>query len=314
MHAKGESMASKVIEIMESKPEYPFISIGIPTYNRREGILRTLTSIWKQEYPNLEIVISDNCSTDNTQEIIEELCKEHGEIRFFRQQSNRGMIPNFEFVLKKSTGKYFMWVSDDDALEPGILFKYVSFLEKHPDYSIVSGVIKYWLNSVPDFNERGFTLEQTSPGIRVFNFYAKVIYGGMIHGMMRRDLANNVYLRRVIGNDYHFIANLAYLGKVKNFEFIGYHKNFGGTSQSFKQYAKAMGDSAFAGNYPHIKMALDAYKEVWRDSTVFSAMPMYERFTLACASFSAVLLCYCVKIFPYAIGGKIKRMITKPFN
>jgi glycosyltransferase involved in cell wall biosynthesis len=307
-------MTSKVLEKMESLSDYPFISIGIPTFNRHKGIVRTLTSIWQQEYPNLEIVISDNCSTDGTQEVIQELCKEHSEIKFFRQESNLGMIPNFEFVLKKSSGKYFMWVADDDALEPGILMKYITFLEKHPDYSIVSGVIKYWLNNAPDFNERGFTLEQRSPGIRVFNYYYKVIYGGLIHGMMRRDLANNVYLRRVIGNDYHFIANLAYLGKVKNFEFVGYHKNFGGTSQSFKQYAKAMGDSAFAGNFPHIKMACDAFSEVLKESRVYSTMPLHERFTLACASFSAVLLCYYVKIFPYAIGGKIKRMITKPFN
>jgi len=307
-------MTRKVIDAMESRTDYPLISIGIPTYNRNIGILRTLTSIWQQQYPNLEILISDNCSLDNTQEIIQGLSEKHPEIKIFRQQSNIGMIPNFEFVLKKSSGIYFMWVADDDALEPGILLKYVNFLERHPDYSIVSGAIKYWLNNAPNFIERGFTLEHQSPGVRVFNYYFKVIYGGMIHGMMRRELANNVPLRRVIGNDYHFIANLAYLGKVKNFDFVGYHKNFGGTSKSFKQYAKAMGDSTFAGNFPHIKIACDAFMEVLRKSVVYARMPLYSRFTLAVASFSGVMLCYYGKIFPYAIGGKIKRTITKPFN
>ena len=67
---------------MASQIEYPLISVGIPTYNRSVGILRTLNSIWAQQYPNLEVVISDNCSTDDTQEVIQQVSKEHPEIKF----------------------------------------------------------------------------------------------------------------------------------------------------------------------------------------------------------------------------------------
>src|SRR5688572_7138735 len=299
---------------MESKPEYPLISIGVPTYNRNIGILRTLSSIWEQRYPNLEIIISDNCSTDNTREVILDICKDHPEIRAYRQEKNVGMIPNFDFVLKQARGKYFMWVADDDALEPGTLMKYVDFLEKNPEYSIVSGEIKYWMDDTPGFNESGFTFEQNSPSLRVAKYYFKVIFGGMIHGMMRRELGQQVSLRKVIGNDYHFIANLAYLGKIKNLDFVGYHKSFGGTSKTFKQYAKAMGDSEFAGNFPHIKMATDAFKEVMYKSDVYSQMSKLSKLTLAISSFSGVFLCYYGRIFPFAIAGKVKRFITGPFR
>jgi hypothetical protein len=208
-----------------------------------------------------------------------------------------------------------MWVSDDDKLEPGILEKYVAFLERHPDYSVVSGEIKYWFdNKEANFYERGFTFEQKSSWIRVAGYYFKVVHGGMIHGMMRRELTKNITLKKVIGNDYHFIANLAYLGKIKNLDCVGYNKNFGGTSRSFKQYAKAMGDSKFAGNFPHIKMACDAFLEVMKNSQVFFAMPALPKLTLAISSFSGVFLCYYGKIFPLKIGGKIKRLIKRPFS
>jgi hypothetical protein len=136
----------------------------------------------------------------------------------------------------------------------------------------------------------------------------------MIHGMMRRDLTSRIRLRKVIGNDYHFIANLAYLGKIKNLGFVGYNKTFGGTSRTFKQYAEAMGESDFAGNFPHVKIACDAFAEVWKRSDVYSAMHSLPKLALAVSSFSGVFFCYYGKIFPLIVGGKVKRFLGKVFN
>lgn len=299
---------------MESKEMYPLVSIGVPTYNRNVGITKTLESIWTQDYPNIEILISDNHSTDNTSEIIEGLRRDHPEIKFWRQESNKGMIANFEFVLRQATGKYFMWVADDDKLEPGIIQRYVPYLEQHPSYSLVSGQIQYWLDGMPDYNEHGFTFEQESPALRVINYYFKVVYGGMIHGMMRRELTDQVTFQKFIGSDFHFIANLAYLGKIKNFEFVGYNKTFGGTSKSFKQYAEALGESDFAKNFPHVKIAYDAFAEVWSRSRVYSSIHVIPKLILALSSFSGVFFCYYGKIFPMTIGGKVKRFFGKGFS
>lgn len=296
---------------MKSLTQYPLISIGIPTYNRSKGIQRALDSIWRQHYPNLEIVISDNCSSDNTCDVVQEIKRQHDGIRYFCQEKNIGMINNFDFVLRKATGKYFMWVSDDDILEDGVMLKYAAYLEEHPEYALVSGEIKYWLGDKQDLIERGFTFEQQSASLRVLGYYSKVVYGGMMHGMMRRNLTQNICLRHVIGNDYHFIANLAYLGEIKHFGFVGYHKQLGGTSQDFKQYARHMGDSAFAAYFPHIKMACDTFAEIMYRSKVYSDLPMPARFTLATSSFTTMLFRYYGIIFPFMIGGRIKRLILR---
>jgi len=297
---------------MENKEQYPLISIGIPTYNRSKGVRKTLASIWAQKYQNLEVIISDNCSSDDTKNVIQSIGLDHPELKYYRQDSNIGLVKNFDFVLRKATGKYFMWVADDDTLESGVILKYVSFLEDNPDYSLVSGEIKYWLDDKQGVRERGFNFPQKNSSLRVLGYYSKVVYGGMIHGMMRRELTKHVSLRQAIGNDYHFIANLAYLGEIKHFDFVGYHKNFGGTSKNFKQHAKQIGDSAFAGKFPHIKMAYDAFAEVMYRSSVYSEMRQPAKLMLAASSFSGVLLRYYGGIFPFVVGGKIKRLISRP--
>ena len=296
---------------METPSEYPLISIGIPTFNRNRGICRALESVWRQCYPNLEIIVSDNCSSDNTHEVLLKMQRGHPEMKCYRQEKNIGMISNFEFVLRAATGKYFMWVADDDILEDDVLFKYVAFLESHPLYSLVSGEIKYWLNNRQSLIERDFNFEQKSSSLRVLGYYSKVVYGGMIHGMMRRELTTEICLRKVIGNDFHFIANLAYLGEIKHLAFVGYHKNLGGDSKNFKEYVIHMGDSQFAASFPHLKMACDAFAEIMYRSTVYADMSLPSKFTLAVSSFFSMLVRFYGTIFPFMIAGRIKRMIIK---
>lgn len=93
----------------------PLISVGIPTYNRPEGLRRTLISIGEQSYRNLEIIVSDNASKgDEVEKIVREFMEKDTRIQFYRQPENRGPSYNFQFVLEQAHGEYFMWVADDD--------------------------------------------------------------------------------------------------------------------------------------------------------------------------------------------------------
>jgi glycosyltransferase involved in cell wall biosynthesis len=289
----------------------PLVSIGIPTYNGSKRIAGALASIWKQGYPNLEIIISDNCSSDNSIEVIAEIRKDHPEIKYYRQTKNVGMLPNFEFLLRNASGKYFMWLSDDDKIEPGTIPKYVEFLEANVSYSLVSGAIKYWKEETLDLIESGFTFEQKSPGLRLIDFYSRVVFCGIMHGLMRRELTKDIPLHSIIGNDYHFVGNLAYLGKIKNFDFVGYHKHLGGTSRSFMQYAKSMGDSDFAGRFPHLKIAGDTFAEVTNRSAVYSKLPAFSRTVLGLSSCIGTLFCYYGRIL---ISERIKNYILTPIR
>jgi glycosyltransferase involved in cell wall biosynthesis len=293
------------------KKTLPLVSIGIPTYNGSARLHKPISSVWAQNYPNLEVIVSDNCSTDNTREVLESIAKEHPEIRYIRQEKNLTQIPNYEFLLKVAKGKYFMWLADDDFLEPGVIARAVEFMEDHDDYSLGAGQIQYWHDTVRDLVEGGFTFEQSSPAKRVVGFYSKVIYCGIMHGLIRTDLAREIPIRKLIGNDYHFVANLAYLGKIKNFDFVSYNKKFGGVSQNFHQYAKHMGESRWVGYFPHIKLAIDAFHEVWSRSSVFSARSPISRMVLGLGCSLGVLYCYYGRIF---IGARVKNHIITPIT
>ena len=90
------------------------VSIGIPIQNGSKTIKNVLQSIVQQTYLNLEIIISDNASTDATYLICKEFSLRDARIKLFRQEYTLNMHENFKFVLEKSSGDYFMWAAADD--------------------------------------------------------------------------------------------------------------------------------------------------------------------------------------------------------
>jgi len=299
---------------MPDPVSHPKVSVGIPTRNSNGNIHGAIMSVINQKYPNIEIVISDDDSTDNTEELCTELSKKYPVIRYIRQKENIGLFQNFDFVLKESTGEYFMWLADDDAFEPGIISTYVNFLQSNPDHSLVSGQILYWDDNRSLFYEKDFNMEQKSKYARVVNYYFKVVHGAIYYGMMRKKTAELVPQRSRIGDDWHFVAALAYLGKIKNLDRVGYNKRLGGTSVTFKNYAEAIGASAFSATFPRIRIAMDAFTEVLFHSPVYARSPLLPRTGLAIAASSAVLASFYIKEFPFIVGGKIKRFVRKIFN
>lgn len=93
----------------------PLVSIGMPVYNRPDGLSRALTCLTGQTYRNIEIIVSDNCSPDaDVKRVVESFMQHDKRITYFRQESSLGIAGNFKFVLEQATGDYFMWAADDD--------------------------------------------------------------------------------------------------------------------------------------------------------------------------------------------------------
>jgi hypothetical protein len=95
----------------------PLVTIGIPTYNRADGYLQeTLESALAQTYPNLEIIVADNCSPDNTRTVVEGYGDSR--IRYFRHEPGIKPNDNFNFCLQQAKGAYFLLLHDDDKIDP----------------------------------------------------------------------------------------------------------------------------------------------------------------------------------------------------
>lgn len=286
---------------------FPTVSIGLPTYNGEHRISAAIVSILNQGYPNLEIIISDNCSTDRTAEVCSTLWVNNPSIHYFRQKENIGITSNFEFVLRKATGDLFMWISDDDSLEPGTLHKYVDFLSRHPGYSLVSGQIQYWSGRQRVFVERDLGAEKNARTARVAGYYRNVVHGAAFYGLMARKLAQKLHLQNRVGEDWHFVAKAAYLGKIKMLDSIGYHKKLNGSSKTLRHYAKLIGASWFSATFPHVRIALDAFSDILT-SPIYKEQRWPERLFLALVACVGVLANH-YKRYPYMVGGNLLRML-----
>lgn len=92
----------------------PKVSIGMPVYNGEKFIREAIDSLLKQKFADFELIISDNASTDNTYKICLEYAERDARVKYIRQVENKGALANFNFVLEKAYGDYFMWAAADD--------------------------------------------------------------------------------------------------------------------------------------------------------------------------------------------------------
>lgn len=140
--------------------DYPKITIGLPVYNGEANIRNSLDFLLSQTFTNFELIISDNASTDSTQNICQDYAKGDKRIHYIRQERNIGALSNYEFVLKNAKSKYFMWAGVDDAWHPTFLEKNVKVLES--DDNIVGSISEVEFSEKIDKNWKLTLFESTT--------------------------------------------------------------------------------------------------------------------------------------------------------
>lgn len=103
---------------MSGSVRRPRVSIGLPVYNGADTLVPVVRSVLAQTWADLELVISDNASTDGTEEISRSLAAEDERIVYQRHPTNVGILNNFTSVATTASGRYLRWIGDNDSLEP----------------------------------------------------------------------------------------------------------------------------------------------------------------------------------------------------
>lgn len=120
----------------------PVISLALPVFNGENFVKEALESIREQTFTDYELIISDNASTDSTEEICRAFAEADSRVRYFRNETNIGAGPNFNLAFSYATGRYFKWVSHDDTMAPDYLARTLAMLEANPDAALCHSLIK----------------------------------------------------------------------------------------------------------------------------------------------------------------------------
>ena len=115
-----------------NEAQHPLVSIGVPVFNGEKGLAKALDSLLEQDYDNLEIIISDNASTDATPDICADYVRKDSRIKYFRSLENVGGANNFNRVFELSIGQFFMWAAHDDQRQSSFVRECVEKFERSP--------------------------------------------------------------------------------------------------------------------------------------------------------------------------------------
>lgn len=142
----------------------PLVSICVITYNSSETVIETLESIYNQTYRNIELIVSDDCSSDNTVEVVKNWLDEKRSrfqtAKIITVEKNTGVTGNVNRAVKKAKGKYVKDIAGDDILLNDYTEKCVSYLEKNPEMDVLFTDVKFFStdnskvheNSIIDYN------------------------------------------------------------------------------------------------------------------------------------------------------------------
>jgi glycosyltransferase involved in cell wall biosynthesis len=158
----------------------PKVSVCIPTFNGASYIRDALDSVLQQKYQDFEVVIVDNCSTDQTEILVMEISSRSENIFFFRNEQNIGLAENLNKCLELARGEYIKYLCVDDLLLPGCLEQMVTGLDSYPAVSLVcAGRISINESGRPFGLRRYSPSKEVIPGHKVIS---RCLFGGNFIG------------------------------------------------------------------------------------------------------------------------------------
>ena len=193
----------------------PLVTIAVPTFNRAAALERCLESARAQSYPEIEIVVCDNASTDGTEAVVARTLAGHPRARYVRHETNLGALANFRFGLDEADGDYFMWLADDDWLDPDFVERCVEALRGDSRAVLANGDAVYAGDGRAPVTEPGLDLTQSSAARRVLGYYTWVGRNAAFYGLSTVAARRDATWDEALGSDWVHLAELAARGTIR---------------------------------------------------------------------------------------------------
>lgn len=117
--------------------QFPRVSVLIPTYNSAPFLDEAIQSVLDQTFADFELIINDNNSTDDTEEIAKKYLSDP-RVSFYKNPANIGMAGNWNKLLAHAKGEYIKFLMSDDKFHPQLLEKFVPVMDQYPNVSLIT--------------------------------------------------------------------------------------------------------------------------------------------------------------------------------
>lgn len=192
----------------------PRVSVGLPVFNGSPHLARAIDSILGQSFTDLELVVSDNGSTDDTAEICRSFASKDRRVRYFCNPENIGAARNYNIVFSHARGEYFKWASASDVCEPSFIAKCAAVLDSRRDVVLVCPHTRYFKDDATVGEEQSFELASESACARFIEFLRRVRLNNMLNGLIRAEALGHTGMHKIFrGSDVNLVAELTLYGK-----------------------------------------------------------------------------------------------------
>ncbi|MBE0568177.1 MAG: glycosyltransferase family 2 protein [Deltaproteobacteria bacterium] len=210
----------------------------MPVYNCEKFLHQSIGSLLAQTYGDIELVITDNLSTDGSGEICREFAAKDKRVRYYRNDRNLGGPGNFRRVFSLCTGEYHKWSTADDYWDPTMVEKCVAVLDREPKVVVAypkTTLIKETGEFIEDYNDN-FDLHEESPAARFIRILDTPTLCHVHLGVIRRAiLARTALIGDELSSDIRFLAELSLYGEFSVVPEQLFFRRFHETSSSWKR-------------------------------------------------------------------------------
>lgn len=206
------------IALSPARSAIPRVSVGMPTYNAEKTIAASIDAVLAQTLSDLELIVSDNASTDGTWAIVQSYARKDPRVKAIRQGFNIGANGNYSAVFRAARAPYFKWASSNDWCAPTLLERCVDRLDRDPDAVLVAPRTRLFADNIDSFTEypRDVSFDQATPSERLIAVTTRLPLNNVLNGVIRADaLRRTRLIDHFIGADIVLVGHLALLGRIE---------------------------------------------------------------------------------------------------
>lgn len=261
MNPKSE--ANRLSDTPTSALPKPRVSIGMPVYNSEKYVAAAIESHLNQTHTDFELVITDNASTDRSEEICRSFASTDSRVKYHRNPQNLGASANYRRCFELSVGEYFRWSPSDDLVSPNLLELAVAILDQDSSIFVAypaTKLIDEHGQIIGDFDEKLHSMDDR-PSVRWMSVLSNLRLGNLIYGLSRASkLRKTGLIRNYTGGDFPLIAEMSLYGKFFEIpDAFFYRRMHKDASSAMKTGAEVMAlydpkkrDSLFLYNWVHL--------------------------------------------------------------